>query len=709
MSTNSAPTKLITQNTFDDLGGSHQRNPSWVVCIVSFTESAAAYSEEKTGTPKAKVLVIENDCLNVSINNNKSSFGKLASLSVKPTNFWYPGYVSAGDWMFIWMVDSQEKADYISSSLKTNLPGVGNKLCDETSGLKFAGRVLGVSTLDTVTNSSRTIIQTITGQAFLEFATSVYYTYAGQAAADTFNPNQLGGYPLPAALAIGGDEALLKFGQDSVLGKIAEKFQELYKTGKDHSPDLMIGLYYTFIMGVNSETSIINPELYNKPATGHHIIKVPKQVAQILGKPSATYLWELIDVNLGMHIYKNNGTNWWEKFQPEFDKAFQVETTNLIKSIEPNKKNNNIQKTPIATEGFIPYRPALWDNQSMWSIFEQYLNPVVNEMYTVLRINREGRIVPTFIVREKPFSNGIFNHLQSDGTVDENIFAKANAEVSSNQDSFGIQAPPISPLNPTPFDAPADPFAAKAAENEKNESAKKQIESAKKILVAANRTLYGTLPRWILNRTMIKQYGFSTSESKRVNYVQVWGSNAAPEYLTMQFSPQKFKQYQFNLGNTYHDNADITRNGLRSMILTSNCDIFLGNESGSFSNLWAKKNADWYFNGHLKANATVVLNGITAPICEGDNCQIGNIVYHIENVSHTGTISGGKKSFDTVLTLSNGMLAQSFETQESMKKVPLYPIHQGPSRNDMNGPGYTETQELTSTTGNNLDIAKGII
>lgn len=688
-----APTRLITQNAPDSLGGSHQRNPSWVVCIVSFEESSASLSEEKTGTPKTKnILVIENDALNVSITNNKSSFGKLATLSIKPTNFWYPGYVSPGDWMFIWMIDSQEKADQISKTLK-NLPSKSTFLCDEFSGLKFVGRVLGVSTKDTVSNTSRTITQTITGQSFLEFATSVYYTYAGQAAAATFNPNQLGGYPLPASLAQGGIETLMKFGQDDVLGKIADKFIEIYKTKNDHSPDTIIGLYYTFIMGVNSESSIIDPSLYNKPATGHHIIKIPTQVAKILGKPTAKFLWEIIDMNLGMHIYKNTGGKWYERFQPSFDETFQA---------------GNIRKTTIPTEGFVPYRPALWDNQSMWSILEQYLNPVVNEMYTVLRINREGRIVPTFVVREKPFSTGMFNNLQSDGTISENVFAKANASVDKNP-----LVPAASPFK-TAFDEPDNPLDKMEKDYNESEAAKKQIEAAQTIKIAANRTLYGTLPRWIIGRTMMKSYGYSTSESNRVNYVQVWGNNAAPEYLTVKFSPQSFKQYQFNLGNTYHDNADITRNGLRSLILTSNCDIFLGKESGSFSNLWAKKNADWRFNGHLKANASVVLNGVVDPICEGDNCQIGNIVYHIESVSHTGTIVGGKKTFDTTLTLSNGILAESFEGTK-INKIPLYPIHQGGIRNGMEGPGYTEHQSLTSDDKDSSgisalsNIAKGFV
>lgn len=690
--------KLITQNSPDDNGGSHQRNSSWVVCIISFERAAAVLSAEQAGPPKTKkILVIENDALGVTISNTKSSFGKLANLTVKSTNLWYPGYISPGDWMFVWMVDTQQKADEISKTLK-DLPSKTTKLCDEFSGLKFAGRILNISTSDTVTNQSRTITQSITGQAFLEFATSVYYTYAGQAAAATLNPNQIGSAGLPTALSPAAAETFLKYGQDSVLGQIAEKFLEQYKDKNDKSPDTIIGLYYTFIMGVDSAKSIIDPKFYNKPATGHHIIRVPKQVAIILGKSSAEYLWQLIDVNLGMQKYNNTGTNWYQRFQPEFNSNFET----------------NIKKTPIPTEGFVPFRPALWDNQSMWAIFGQFLNPVVNEMYTALRINKEGRIVPTFVVREKPFSTGMYNTIKTDGTLDSTLYKNAAPSLgvpeslistsSLISSSFDMTSPTGTPLVGNGESSGGNSLVDEAAE----QAAEANVAAAQAKVAMGNRTMFGTIPRWVISMTMIKSYSFSVSESNRINYVQVWGRNSSSEYLGLASSPVQHKQYQFDLGNVCRDDSDIARNGLRALIITSDFDISLDTNSVSYVNVWVRKNADWHFNGHLKTNATVTLNGVVDPICEGDNCLIGDLLYHIESVSHVGTINNGRKSFDTTLTLSNGVRVSSFNGKANLVG-PGYAVEQSGVREGREGPGYTEIQELTSTTGDALKIVKGLL
>jgi len=87
-------------------------------------------------------------------------------------------------------------------------------------------------------------------------------------------------------------------------------------------------------------------------------------------------------------------------------------------------------------------------------------------------------------------------------------------------------------------------------------------------------------------------------------------------------------------------------------------------------NRWTKKRADWMFNGHLKLSGSVSLQGIVEPICEGDNVQINDIVYHIESVSHNCSInSNGIKTFTTALQLSNGLYSKGLESD---KKPPVY-------------------------------------
>jgi hypothetical protein len=43
-------------------------------------------------------------------------------------------------------------------------------------------------------------------------------------------------------------------------------------------------------------------------------------------------------------------------------------------------------------------------NKPLFSLLQQFLNPAINEMYTALKVGLDGRIMPTLVVRQIPFS-----------------------------------------------------------------------------------------------------------------------------------------------------------------------------------------------------------------------------------------------------------------------------------------------------------------
>lgn len=62
----------------------------------------------------------------------------------------------------------------------------------------------------------------------------------------------------------------------------------------------------------------------------------------------------------------------------------------------------------------------------------------------------------------------------------------------------------------------------------------------------------------------------------------------------------------------------------------------------------------------MKMNGTIETIGITEPIPVGDNLEFDGIVYHIESVNHTCSISGnGQRIFRTQLSLSSGVSSDS--------------------------------------------------
>ncbi len=689
MNTGPAPFKLITANA----GETNQRSSFWVIAVSSFSEPAAMYSPGKRSNPvdTKKLIIIENDAINVTINNTKDSFGKMANITLKSTDVYYPAFVHNGDWLFIWLFDNQAKADQCVLNLNTVAHGksVGTKLCDYQSGLKHIGRITSVQTSDTVTNSARVINQSIQSQGFLEFATSIYYTYSAGAAVSAVAPpsGSLGTGILSYADA--GNLNQQRNGLDKALTGLADKFLNFYKTAKDNSsfsPDNIIALYFILIMGIDSDAAINNVGPIK--GTLNDGISIPPTVALLLGV-RAKKLWELYNLHLGVQSFKSNRGAWYRSFSPVTD-----DDTTLTK------------RTSKRCKGFVPFTPVMWSNQSMWSILESYLNPVCNEMFTSLRLDKNGILKPTLTVREKPFTTGLLSKFTAEGKTDQTIVTK-----SSSGNGAGDIANPLTKAiaslqsgteTEDPELKPSITFGSQF-QNLSNIAGEMGLSSQAS-------TPFASIPRWVIDPSVVTSFSWGTDEARRVNFVQVFGRNAGAEFAgAANISSDQLKQSQFLAGNYIADEADIARNGLRAMIIESQFDTLSGETvSGSMAPLWARMNADWMFNGHLKAHGSITVQGVCEPIAEGDNLQYNGILFHIEGISHNCSNSNGNKSWTTTITLSNGMLAESMTSKST---VPLYPAHSESIkfRVDVPGPGFTtEVLRVSEDKSSLVDVVQGL-
>ena len=648
--------KLIQSNTED----SDQRSSGWVIAIVRYLEPSTM--ADSNGFP-SKVLVIQNDATSVSVSNPKSNFGKTCSINLKCTDVWYPSSVSPGDWVFVWMHKTQKELDRVTANVNKiqNGGSVGNALCDQNSGLKFAGRIINISHNDSVSTSGvRAINQTIQAQAFLEFATSVYYT----ARATSF----LKDVANPTATLV---EGIQDKGLDDVLGRLARKYREVYvKEDGIPTPDEIIALYFIIIMGIDRDK-------FNETIGANGIfnngIHVPDSVARIFNKPKAKKLWQIMNVYLGIQKHSDQ-TPWYKGFSPSVQET----------------EEEVFKRTPVRCKGFVPYQPSLWENINVWTILNNYLNPVCNEMYTALRINEQGKIIPTLTVREKPFSTGLFDAIAT------NTFGPGGAATKAKGIETKPEADPWEQANQrNENEAQSTGRLVKDAINTLSNKLNKntlasQAFSASVKKSSTTRTLYGSLPRWQISESIVKSFSFNSSEANRINFVQVWGRSATLDFLGIKgLSAAQLQGFQFNNGNFFVDRKDITRNGLRAYIAQSNYDVSWGESAQFFAPLWAQMSADWLFNGHLKVNGTLTTTGIVEPICEGDNLEYRGILFHIESVSHQAQLSAtGQKIWTTSISLSNGIMAKSVNDPNG---VPSYVTYQGKSGNGLvRREGYTQ-------------------
>jgi hypothetical protein len=150
------------------------------------------------------------------------------------------------------------------------------------------------------------------------------------------------------------------------------------------------------------------------------------------------------------------------------------------------------------------------------------------------------------------------------------------------------------------------------------------------------------------------------------------------------------------------DDPDILKHGLRPFIANSNHDFPRNGEFQSPN--WARLKADMLFGQHMKLNGTVKCVGIYEPIPVGDNAQIGDVVYHIESVTHMASISPtGTKKFETILQLSSGVDASGENAIQKYAQMDNFNIQDELKKDykkDQIYPGISDTQFSFSRQSN---------
>jgi hypothetical protein len=145
-------------------------------------------------------------------------------------------------------------------------------------------------------------------------------------------------------------------------------------------------------------------------AEGSYI--VPTAVGQLLGKTKSSSNFfryaDLLECVIGIQKY--------EKFTVSDDlrelgkkEGVDVDEQQIAKNFQPKGTLGGGSKRFCGDMlgDFLPQAPH-FTNKTVWSVLQQYLNPACNEMFTCLRVNPDGNVVPTFVARQLPFSSPLF-------------------------------------------------------------------------------------------------------------------------------------------------------------------------------------------------------------------------------------------------------------------------------------------------------------
>lgn len=370
--------KEINPNTPD----SHQTNPGAVITIVRWANrnpyiggltSGAAPSGIET---RSRPLVIQSDIVNVAFSHTKTSLTPQFTAVLTAGDVNYRTAIHEGDFAFLNIVNFQTKQKEIADRAIQGQPI--NNLDDGFCGVFRIQSVKRV--LQSGENGVKTYAFQIVAAGFTEFNNVLY-----------FNP------AISAAFSSQGGEVYQFYLGDYFATKLktVTSCQEILE-------DL-----FTLLIGQSKKQNDGKLENY-----GNQHFKLPTAVGKLLGRQDAKYASQMFNYVLGIWgSSKDSPTAPINKgLNPGITSNSSQNSINTRTEEGKQVSVSNYYKTATPIQGDVRIGLDNWNSVTAWSILKMYVNDAVNEIYTCYRPSPDNNtIMPTIVVRQKPFTSKTFN------------------------------------------------------------------------------------------------------------------------------------------------------------------------------------------------------------------------------------------------------------------------------------------------------------
>ena len=602
----------IKQNTVD----SHQTSPGCVLTFIRRENRLPKYYKHVDPKTSKKPLVVDNDCVEVSVTRSKGGVTKSMTAVLLSGEINYSTAVHSGDFVFVNILNWAEGTDNTVTCQTVAKKAANLRPINEfNDGFKGFFKIQSVrEQLIRQPDGKLRLYYTIIAHAFTEFNNIMYFN---QYMLEPNAPNN----------------------QFLFIQRLNSSFSSVVSKQNVLNLQKIMSLLYKSCLGegISQEGRFSKAGILK---SGNDQFLIPYQIGRLLGLISGQTPLKVADTYnflMGIQQYTSNSSG----------------STSLSKGFNPivNNSDGRIYETPYNVEGASLLQAEYWNQKQVWSIFKQYTNEVVNELYTCFRVSPDNdRVMPTVVFRQKPFTNEDYL----------NRFKMAENKTEDGTDTVV--------------------------------------------------TKFLSLPRWKISPEMVLSSNLGCDEAARINFVQVFGRKTL---LNDDQAINSNISQQIASGNYDYDIDDIVMNGLRPLIVTSDFDFVLskeGNVKDHRAIKWTKLLADWVFGGHLKQTGTINCVGIQDPIAEGDNLEFNGNVYHIENITDTFTQAAeGNRSFRTTIAVSNGISKESdenFTIYPNMEFSESYPLKLDDSKNNQILPGYSDTQDGSNRDKGEIDTQK---
>lgn len=363
-------------NCYSNYYDSFQTSPSWVITFVRFEErDFYNYNNDPESVKISKSLledqdplVVINDCINLTVSQTKSSHNQNCTMTLVSGEVNYSTAVAPGDYFIVNIVNSEDKANDILHRASKLAPINYYK-----DGFKGLFKVQSVhQNLQISPRGEKTLIYTISGHSFNEMDNVIYFN--------------------PYMMTAGESNNDIYF-----LTTISDQWNKGIKDKTGNSVQNIIKSLYSAFIGNGFNPNVANQEFKTDGGlkrTENNLYKIPSQVARLMGIKTAQYMADIIDVYDGVQQYKQKKSkNEYDILQPEFSKS----------------SSGRFFTSPVQLSGHSYAKPEFWNQIKVWDIMSQYLNPIVNEMYTTFKVspstvNDSVHVMPALVVREKPFT-----------------------------------------------------------------------------------------------------------------------------------------------------------------------------------------------------------------------------------------------------------------------------------------------------------------
>lgn len=360
----------LTANTdsTDESDAVNQSSPTWVLTFVRFENRDTLRNQD---IPPLEVnnndpLVVENDCISVTTTMNKGTLTPSMEATLKETDVNYLTAVAPGDFVFVnmlnWESDARDLAIRANNGDPINGPDDGFK------GL-FKVQSVRKSYLVNEQTGEKSVSYKIDAYGFTEFNNTIY-----------FNQN---------LLASGSQDNYTLF-----IRRLSSDWANLISPKGFFNLQKIISILITSFIGNGINTSDLSDDLKSHLPTANTQFYVPLLVGSLLGIPRVTAAKDIYNYLFGIQGYSTN------------------QNQTLSQGLNPQLKSNffgpGFHYTTTEVYGDAFFMPEFWNANKAWSIINQYLNNPLNEIYTCYKLSNDGRIYPTVVFRQIPFTTQDF-------------------------------------------------------------------------------------------------------------------------------------------------------------------------------------------------------------------------------------------------------------------------------------------------------------